>query len=66
MATELLLSGGTRIVVEGGAESVESSILAAARGSIMQLAWLTEREGGGRVGVNPDHVVLLREVGGGG
>jgi hypothetical protein len=61
-ATELLLVGGVRIVVAGSTETVEAAVLAAARGSIMQLAWLTELEGGDRLGVNPDHVVLVREV----
>ncbi len=62
-AVEVLLVSGASVVVEGTTETVEAAVLSAARGSIMQLAWLTERDGGGRVGVNPDHVVALRELG---
>ena len=40
-------------------------IVAAARGSIMELAWVVEAESGQRVGVNPEHVVTLRSVEGG-
>jgi hypothetical protein len=35
-------------------------ILDAARGSIMQLAWLTEAHTGVDLAVNPQHVVALR------
>ncbi len=39
---------------------MEKAIIAAARGSIMQLAWLEEAESGRPLGVNPAHVVSLR------
>jgi hypothetical protein len=35
-------------------------ILDAARGSIMQLAWLSEADTGAHLAVNPEHVVVLR------
>ena len=51
---------GERYHVEGDAKHVERTILDAARGSIMQLAWLTEAETGEDLGINPEHVVMLR------
>jgi uncharacterized protein YlzI (FlbEa/FlbD family) len=56
--TELTLVTGKLYVVEGSVEEVEATIVAASRGSIMQLAWLTE-QGGAKVGVNPTSVVTL-------
>jgi hypothetical protein len=41
---------------------VERVVLDAARGSIMELAWLVENESGERIGVNPEHVVMLRPL----
>lgn len=58
--TELTLTGGERLQVAGDPHDVETAILAAARGSLMQLAWLVEADSGQHVGVNPDHVILLR------
>jgi hypothetical protein len=58
--TELTLTGGGRLRVEGDPQQVEAAILSAARGSIMEFAWMTEAGSGDRVGVNPDHVLLLR------
>jgi hypothetical protein len=60
--TEITVVGGDRYQVEGDAADVERVILAAARGSIMELAWLIEAETGERIGVNPESVVLLRAV----
>jgi hypothetical protein len=51
---------GDRFHVEGDAKHVERTILDAARGSIMQLAWLTDAETGEDLGINPEHVVMLR------
>jgi hypothetical protein len=59
---ELTLTGGERLRVEGDPDEVEAAILAAARGSIMELAWMTEAKSGQRVGVNPDHVLMLRRL----
>ena len=48
--------------VEGAARDVERMILDAARGSIMQLAWLVEVDSGDRIAVNPEYVVALRAI----
>ena len=48
---------------ETGVRDVERIIIDAARGSIMQLAWLVEAETGEALAVNPDHVVTLRAGG---
>ncbi len=48
--------------MEGDAKEIERLILAAARGAIMEFAWLTEAETGARVGVNPECVVMLRDL----
>jgi hypothetical protein len=58
--TEITVVGGDRYIVEGTPEGVERSILDAARGSIMELAWFLDVKTGERIGINPDHVVLLR------
>jgi hypothetical protein len=58
--TEITLAGGERLRVQGEPRQVETTILAAARGSIMELAWLTEAESGASVGINPEYVVTLR------
>jgi hypothetical protein len=59
---EITLTGGERLRIDGDARAVESAILAAARGSIMELAWMIDAETGQRVGVNPEHVLTLREL----
>lgn len=59
---ELTLTGGERLRVEGDPDAIEGAILSAARGSIMELAWMTEAESGHRIGVNPDHVLMLRRL----
>jgi hypothetical protein len=58
--TEITVLGGDRYRVDGEAGEIERLIVDAARGSFMQLAWLIEAETGERLGVNPEHVVLLR------
>ena len=58
--TELLMINGDRYSVEGEPNTVEATIVGAARGSIMALAWLTDAENGGPLAINPDHVVALR------
>ena len=60
--TEITLMGGDRLRVEGDADQVEALILAAARGSIMELAWMVEVQTGERIGFNPEHVVMLRAI----
>jgi hypothetical protein len=61
--TEITLAGGERLRVEGTPDDVEATILSAARGSIMEFAWLTDADSGERVGISPDHVFMLRELG---
>jgi hypothetical protein len=58
--TEIVLVAGERYRVEGDVKSVERIVLDAARGSIMQLAWLVEADSGGDLAVNPEHIVALR------
>ena len=60
--TELTLAEGERLRVEGDAQDIEAVILSAARGSIMELAWVTDADSGQRVGINPDYVLMLRAV----
>jgi len=61
--TEIAVITGERYRIEGDPKDVEQIILDAARGSIMQFAWLVEAETGEDLVVNPDHVVTLRAVG---
>jgi hypothetical protein len=58
--TEITVLGGERYRVQGEARDVERVILAAARGSIMELVWLTEAATGESLGLNPECVVMLR------
>jgi hypothetical protein len=60
--TEITVLGGERYRVEGEAKAVEELILGAARGSLMELAWLVEAETRQPIGVNPECVVMLRAV----
>lgn len=60
--TEITLASGEQVCVEGDAHDVESAILSAARGSIMELAWATEVDSGQRVGINPEYVAMLRQL----
>ena len=60
--TEITLLGGERHCVGGSVQEVEREILSAARGSIMQFAWLTDAETKERVGINPEHVMTLRDA----
>jgi hypothetical protein len=59
-STEIVLVSGTCCRVRGSAEDVEKQMLDAARGSLLELVWLTETESGRRIALNPEHVVLLR------
>jgi hypothetical protein len=61
--TEIKMLGGERYRAQGDAKAVERLILDAARGSIMELAWLTDAETGEPIGVNPKYVVTLRALG---
>src|SRR3954452_4342973 len=57
--TLVTMTTGQRYEVDGSAESVEAAIVGASRGSIMQLAWLTEAASGRSIAINPLHVVAL-------
>jgi hypothetical protein len=57
--TIITLATGARYEVDGTPDSVEATIVGASRGSIMQLAWLSEAGTGRSVAVNPLHVVAL-------
>lgn len=59
--TEIIVITGERYAVEGEPETVEATLVGAARGSIMQLAWLTDATSGKPFAVNPEHVVVLRD-----
>jgi hypothetical protein len=61
-ATELTVVTGEPYRVERDIKEVERAILDAARGSLMQLAWLVEVETGENLAVNPDQVVMLRAI----
>jgi hypothetical protein len=58
--TEITVLGGERYRVASTAKDVERAILDAARGSIMEFAWFDGADTGERIGINPEHVVLLR------
>ena len=62
MVTEVTLTGGERLRVDGDARDIEAAILSAARGSIMEFAWLTEADSGQRVAISPDQVLMLRAL----
>jgi hypothetical protein len=57
---EITLATGDRYRVKGDAKGVERITLDAARGSIMQLAWLVEAETGEDLALNPACAVMLR------
>ena len=57
--TLVTMTTGERYEVDGSAESVEAASVGASRGSIMQLAWLTEAGTGRSIAINPLHVVAL-------
>jgi hypothetical protein len=58
-ATRLILVTGETIEVAGGLEEVAKQVEDASRSSAGALAWF-DRNAGGRVAVNPAHVVAIR------
>ena len=60
--TEITVVGGDRYRVDGEANAIEAVILDAARGSLLDFAWMTESETGDRLGFKPDHIVMLRGI----
>ena len=61
--TEITVVTGDRYHVDGDLKDVERIILDAARGSIMQFAWLVDAETGDDLAVSPERVVILRAGG---
>ena len=59
---EILVVGGQRFWVQGALDEVEGKILAAARGSILELVRFTESESGDAVALNPAHIVAVRDA----
>jgi hypothetical protein len=57
--TIITMVTGERYEVDGSPESVETAIVGASRGSIMQLAWLSEAGTSRPIAINPSHVVAL-------
>ena len=60
--TEITVVTGERHRVQADVKDVERIILDAARGSIMQLAWLVAVETGEDLAINPEHIVALRAI----
>ena len=61
-STDITLVTGERLRVRGDVKEVERIIIGAARGSIMELAWVTTAETGEPVAINPESVVMLRAI----
>jgi hypothetical protein len=57
--TTLVVVTGERYEIDGSPADVEAAIVAASRGSIMQLAWVTEAGSGRSIAINPLHVVAI-------
>jgi hypothetical protein len=55
----VVMTTGERYEVEGSPKDVEAAIVAASRGSILQLAWMTEADSGRSIAINPLHVAVL-------
>ena len=62
VATTTVVVTGERYRIEGSAQDVEAAIIAASRGSIMQLSWHTEAGTGRAIGINPVHVVAIESA----
>jgi hypothetical protein len=60
--TEIVLVTSERLRVNGDAKVIERAILDAARGSIMELAWMVETDTGESIAINPEYVVMLRPL----
>jgi hypothetical protein len=61
-ATAVTVVTGQRFEIAASPETVETAIVGASRGSIMQLAWFTEAASGRSIAINPLHVVALEAV----
>jgi hypothetical protein len=58
----VVMMTGERYEVEGSLKDVEAAIVAASRGSILQLAWMTEADSGRSIAINPLHVAALESA----
>lgn len=61
---EIKTVNGDVIAVEGSLSEVEKDLSDAARSGSSRFAWLTDTGTGRQIGVNPDHVVSLRQIDG--
>jgi len=61
---EIRMVNGEAVRVEGTLNEVEKELSDAARSGSSRIAWLTQEGTDQQIGVNPDHVVSLRLVGG--
>ena len=61
-STDLLLTTGERLPVRGTLEDVQKRLQDAVRSSPGSLALLTEATTGEQIGVNPAHVVSIRQA----
>jgi hypothetical protein len=59
--TKLLLATGEALEVNGALDDVAKALENATRSSAGTLAWLDEQPNGERLGVNPAHVVSIRQ-----
>jgi hypothetical protein len=59
-STRITVASGETFHVQGTTKEVEASIVAAARGSIMELVWLTDLDSTQSIAINPEYVVALR------
>lgn len=60
---EIKTVNGEVITVEGMVSEVEKELSDAARSGSSRFAWLTDEVTGQQIGINPDHVVSLRQSG---
>lgn len=60
-STRLLLTTGEWVAVDGPTDDVTRRLEDASRSTTGTLAWLKEADGGQAVGVNPSHVVMVRD-----
>ncbi len=58
--TEIILAGGETYRVQGDARQIEALIIDAARGSMMDFAWMVDAETGEDVALNPEHIAMIR------
>lgn len=60
--TEIIVAGGERHRVQGDAKQIEALIIDAARGSMMEFAWMIDAESGEDLALNPEQIVMIRAL----